>query len=77
MKAWLVGDDDGGYLVVKAETRGQARFAHPFARESPPESWLGLCAIRKPRYDELPADEADRQWRKDMIATYGPEWGEA
>ena len=76
-KAWRVGDDDSGYLIIKAPTRGKARIrgghtmsAHYF------EEAMTLRCLRAPAYDHLPEIEACRQWERDMKAKYGEGWGD-
>jgi len=76
-KAWKVGEDAIGYLIVKAPTRTTARMGFPTAYSDDAESWMSLRALRQPAYDYLPERDAQRQWETDMKAEFGPEWGES
>ena len=77
-KAWKVGEDDIGYLIVKAPTRGKARVKG--GGDVGALNWeemTYLRVLRQPHYDHLPEREAQRQWETDMKAEFDPEWGEA
>lgn len=60
MKAWQVGNDGTGYVLVRAEPRGKARTMHPDHSRYDGESFTGQRALRMPKLDGPgPARELD------------------
>ncbi len=70
-KAWVVGHEFVGYVVVDAETRWKALGDHPVTGDARKSVEQGYRCLRRPAYDGMTTRQAEQtdllDWKWDEV----------